>query len=503
MADAIHSIAFNGTFYVRVGLFGLIQLSIDTQNWINITSPVSDNLWKIVWNDVHNRFIVVGENGKIITSEDGFTWVERTSGTVENLYGLAWDNVAIAVGANSTILISAEGIDWAFFDAIEPGETLRAISISSGFYTIVGDDGFILDRPLITVFEDATLDDDTAGISDSISAAGSTYNVNPTDGVKFFERAVHDNENTIWHMIVSEDVRAASGLQDNASQGSQATEVFQHNDRAFISNEALQEIFTLNETIVSGLGFSILEDILLDDSAVPAFEFAPLIDEQINLNDTPASITFVAVTVAEDLAIDDTATLISSFIQTISENLTLAVGLNFGSGGTPPPPGTDPDAGTGEGYIGYVVNTSNFAVTKYTRYNFNSFVEINGKYFGAGSDGVYYLEGADDAGTQIDAVARTGIYDFGTSRLKRIPRAYVGIRGDGRLLLKTVTNEDTVRWYEVQNVRRTIHSHRVILGRGVKAAYWQFELSNEMDGSFFEADNIELVPIVLTRKVKC
>jgi hypothetical protein len=503
MADAVHSIAHNGTFYVRVGLFGLIQVSIDAQNWINVTSPISDNLWKIIWNDVHNRFIAVGENGKIITSEDGFTWIERTSGTVENLFGLDWDNIAIAVGADSTILISAEGIDWAFFDAIPPGETLRAVSIGSGFYTIVGDNGFVLDRPLITVFEDSVLDDDTAGIDDTISAAGSTYNVNPVDGIKFFERATHDNENTIWHMIASDDVRTQSGLQDNASQGSQAIEVFQHNDRAFISNEALQEIFTLNEVISASLGLSILEDILLDDSALSIFEFAPLIDEQINLDDTPSLITVVAVSIAEDITADDTASLISSFIEVISENVVVAVGLNFGSGGLAPPPGSDPDTTTGEGYIGYAVNTSNFAVTKYTRYNFNSFMEVNGNYFGAGSDGLYYLEGADDAGTQLDAAARTGIFDFGTNKQKRIPRAYVGIRGDGRLLLKTVTNEDTVRWYEVQNVRRTIHSHRVKLGRGVKAAYWQFELSNEMDGSFFEVDNIELVPIVLTRKVKC
>ena len=48
----------------------------------------------------------------------------------------------------------------------------------------------------------------------------------------------------------------------------------------------------------------------------------------------------------------------------------------------------------------------------------NSFVEIDGKYYGASSDGLYLLEGSDDAGAPIDASFGFGQLDFGTPQVK-------------------------------------------------------------------------------------
>jgi hypothetical protein len=54
------------------------------------------------------------------------------------------------------------------------------------------------------------------------------------------------------------------------------------------------------------------------------------------------------------------------------------------------------------------MNLRNFAVTEYENFDFNSFAQINGVYFGAKADGIYPLVGTSDQGTDIDTVLTTG-----------------------------------------------------------------------------------------------
>jgi len=139
-------------------------------------------------------------------------------------------------------------------------------------------------------------------------------------------------------------------------------------------------------------------------------------------------------------------------------------------------------------------------MTQYTNFAFNSYARLNGAALGANDSGIYVLTGTDDAGTAIAARARTGVTDFGVSNLKRVIEAYFGIRNDGAMVVKTITDEGKERWYEMRQTNAGIHRSRCKLGRGVQANYWQFELLNK-DGDDFELDSISLTPIVLTRKL--
>lgn len=152
----------------------------------------------------------------------------------------------------------------------------------------------------------------------------------------------------------------------------------------------------------------------------------------------------------------------------------------------------------------HVLQTERMALTKYTNFPFNSFAVFDGRYFGASTGGIYELTGSDDAGTDIQAAARFGITDLGSSYVKRLDTVYVGYRTGATasaLLLRAWTNETQQRDYAV-GIPRTagLHMTRVPLGKGVESRYWQFELRNR-DGADFELDTLELQPTRVRRRV--
>ena len=152
-------------------------------------------------------------------------------------------------------------------------------------------------------------------------------------------------------------------------------------------------------------------------------------------------------------------------------------------------------------YSGWVVNAHNFAVTEYLNYEFNSFAKIRGTYFAAGPDGLYKLHSADnDGGVSIDAVLRTGKLNVGNGHQSRVEHAYLGVQSDGQLLLKTVTGDEKERWYRSNTPKAGLDNLRIKLGRGVKSAYWQFEVAN-IDGQDLEVENMQFFPVVLSRRV--
>lgn len=156
-------------------------------------------------------------------------------------------------------------------------------------------------------------------------------------------------------------------------------------------------------------------------------------------------------------------------------------------------------------YLAWVMNAETHAFTSYSNYPFNSFATIRGKTYGAKADGIYLLEGDTDAGAAIDAFARGGLTDLGSSKLKRMPSAYLGMTTSGRMVMKvTVVDDEGVRqehWYALEDrPAGALRMGRVKLGRGLKSTYWGFELAN-VDGADFALDEISWYPLVLDRRL--
>jgi len=151
-------------------------------------------------------------------------------------------------------------------------------------------------------------------------------------------------------------------------------------------------------------------------------------------------------------------------------------------------------------YTGWVMNPAVGGITEYNNYNFNSIAKIGTSYYGANDSGIYLLEGADDAGTDIAVRIKMGAFDFGAGYKSRVPQAYIGVRTDGKIIVKTYADDGKERWYETQALHGDLSTQRAKLGKGVVSRYWQFELVNRA-GEEVELEQIEFLPVVLTRRV--
>ena len=154
---------------------------------------------------------------------------------------------------------------------------------------------------------------------------------------------------------------------------------------------------------------------------------------------------------------------------------------------------------SGLGDTAWVVNWDSKASTKYENYDFNSFAQIGQRYYGVKSDGVYLLEGDNDAGVPIRASLSFGKLDFGSMQKKRVPHAYMGVSSTGRMYLKVTANGQTYT-YAARRADEGIRAQRVDIGKGLTATFMEFEIYNS-NGADFELDSVAFSPMPLTRKI--
>ena len=191
----------------------------------------------------------------------------------------------------------------------------------------------------------------------------------------------------------------------------------------------------------------------------------------------------ITVVITENLVFSNAVSQTAQLIEVIRNKLDFVMGITV----------------LDENYLAYTYNTESGGITEYSNYPFNSFSYP----YAASKDGIYVIDDSEsDDGDLIKASIRTGLMDFGTSLKKQVPYAYLGITDNGRVLLKTISNNTGVkneRWYEVRSYNSALDTTRVRMGKGIKAKYWQFELSN-IDGEDFKLESMELLPVVLKRR---
>lgn len=226
----------------------------------------------------------------------------------------------------------------------------------------------------------------------------------------------------------------------------------------------------------------------VDEALLVLTRIAQIMDEA-TAEDSVTPLLHLMVALSDEAAAEDEPLSLRHLIALIEEDADAWVSFKFSD----------------EAYTGWVMNTDGERpLSEYQGFNFNSFAEIGGKYYGAADDGLYLLEGDDDAGTPIDASIKTMMIDFGSSQQKRVRSAYLGYTATGKLLLKVrAVDEGTLKehWYEAQELTAQAPREQMVrIGRGLRSRYWQFELVN-LDGADFELDVLELHPVVLNRRV--
>lgn len=152
-------------------------------------------------------------------------------------------------------------------------------------------------------------------------------------------------------------------------------------------------------------------------------------------------------------------------------------------------------------YDGFAFEANTFAASKYKGWNFNSFAKVGESYYGCADDGVYLLDGQDDAGTPIKSVLSTGQLKIAGGLQTRIAKAYLIVKNNGKLVISVAGDDSRVYNYTLAKYNEYMDEARVDIGKGLKSVVWRFEISNE-GGADFEIDNFAVYPLVLTNRKK-
>lgn len=213
--------------------------------------------------------------------------------------------------------------------------------------------------------------------------------------------------------------------------------------------------------------------------------------EYIQATSTAAVDATLMVEAMEEITAQDTATVLATMVDAVVERIGLgervtSLVFRVTSG-----------ALVDDGQAWAVVTGSN-ATTRYDTYGFNSFATIGGKQYGLKANGLYLLEGDDDAGQPITAGVALGKHDFGTQALKNLAAVHVGVSSTGKMLLRVGDGKNTYT-YMSRRADAELRAQRFDTGRGLRTNYFTFDLVGE--GEAFELDNVTFNVAASNRKI--
>jgi len=144
-------------------------------------------------------------------------------------------------------------------------------------------------------------------------------------------------------------------------------------------------------------------------------------------------------------------------------------------------------------FFGLSTNTFNLHHGGYLEVPYVGMARLGRSTYAALSDGLYRLDGGDDAGVPIQARFMLGFTDLGVEAVKSQRVAYLGGKFDGRLavIVRTDQSQSELRYVAEMPYDQAAGKApaRVKIGRGLRGRYWQLGIEN-VDGNSFELDRI-------------
>lgn len=492
----------------------------DSFTWI-------DGLGKLVLSARVNT----GEDYKICMSSDGITWDARTTtllGAGTNTRGMGtkylWNNSSQAMYAieyqydfNATPEwflageYSTDGITFTPFDMGPNTADTRyvhrlndnfgffAAEVYPGGYRNLSQDGdpfelMIASLPNIyekscdeTLLATSSICFSVASvISENISSSSDSTYWLKSNPVINEEIKSYDLIKILWQAIAEENFALSDALDkyiNNIAVIVEQAKISSTIATTFVANAITTELVAIEELLNSGKGAGLDETISIDTYGTVNALMQLLLEDKVGVDSTAENTCTFQCIGLEKIIFADDLTFGGKIIAAINEGVIFSIAFN-----------TPNDA-----FTGWVLNTESFAVSEYSNYPFNSFAQIAGKYYGANSNGLYLLEGDTDAGDAIEAYASLGLTNFGEPRTKRMRAAHIGIRSDGKTLLRVKTDSNDTKYYEIEESKNGLSSKKVPMQRNLLSTYWHFTLEN-VNGSDFELDSFEFVPVVLNRR---
>lgn len=235
------------------------------------------------------------------------------------------------------------------------------------------------------------------------------------------------------------------------------------------------------DALVRFFGGDIFETVGLNDVLAKQARRPVSAAEVLGLAD-PAAATFVLrIETAESLNISELDAVHMLFAPQLQDGVQIAAAF----------------LSAGDGITSWVVNAITGAVTEYDNYAFNSFAHFGQMYIAADSEGLYELNGVTDDGDAIIARIQSGLAQLTESRFTMLRDAYIGMRSDGKFVLRIVTGDG--QSYSYRFTAESMKTVRVQLGKGMRTRYASFELIGE--GDDFDLDSVEFIPLTSQRRV--
>jgi hypothetical protein len=148
----------------------------------------------------------------------------------------------------------------------------------------------------------------------------------------------------------------------------------------------------------------------------------------------------------------------------------------------------------------WVLNHNTGAPSRYENFDFDAFAVIGQDYLAARGDGIYLLDGDDDNGIGIDAIATIGRTDFDEPVLKRVTAAFLGLNSAGQAHITLRTDQGiTSGPYKLRQSPTASTTERAKFARGLKSRYWEMDIENA-DGGDLQVKTAEFETIVLGEK---
>lgn len=148
----------------------------------------------------------------------------------------------------------------------------------------------------------------------------------------------------------------------------------------------------------------------------------------------------------------------------------------------------------------WVINSTTFSHAQYDNYNFNSYIELNGVYYGLNSAGIFALTGSTDDGAAIVAKATWGVVNLGSDQKKNVDGGYLHCRIPTALVVGLSADEGIRYPYTTTDHGRAgIHAERWKSGKGVKGVFYQPDIAN-VGGADFDFAQLDLVVNNLSRR---
>lgn len=252
--------------------------------------------------------------------------------------------------------------------------------------------------------------------------------------------------------------------------------------------ETFTDTTTFADVFAQGYGATITDSVSLADVLANIVKFFEALLDNIVLSDTLSNKLVLWGILEDSVHLAESVETRAVFREYIDDVLFLS--------GTITLDGID--------YVAWVLNPALGKFTQYTNYPFNSFVQIGQHAYGVSDDGVYILEGEDDAGVDIAARIRSGLIDFGSATLKNVRHVYIGMSSSGDVVLRTITTREGTRRMDYYLLRprgsSNVFETRKELSNSIQARYWEFEVEN-VDGASLEIDEIEWRVVVLRRRI--